>query len=138
LSSDTSDARNGHATARLEASGSPRESAKLMRIDRSPDDLRGKRIRIRAMIRSEQATTGAGLFATAGSFDASRRFTNVSTKPDLPVRGTTGWLQFATTLAVPAEADVLEYGVRLEGTGTVWVDDVAVEVIPEVTKRNGR
>jgi hypothetical protein len=39
-------------------------------------------------------------------------------------------LPYATTLAVPAEADMLEYGVRMEGAGTVWIDDITVEVLP--------
>jgi hypothetical protein len=46
------------------------------------------------------------------------------------VKGTSGWMPYATTLAVPPEFDVLEYGVRFEGAGTVWIDDITVEALP--------
>ena len=60
-----------------------------------------------------------------------RRLVNAAaTKRDLPVRGTLGWMRYATTLNVPADADTLEYGIRLEGAGTIWIDQVVVEPLP--------
>jgi hypothetical protein len=29
-----------------------------------------------------------------------------------------------------AQANMMRYGVRLEGGGTLWIDDIAVEVLP--------
>ena len=111
---------------------------KLMRTDRAMENLRGKRVRIKAMMKCENLTGGAGVFVSAGQYDAQGKYSQKESKHDLPLTGTIGWQAYATTLAVPPEADLLEYGVRLEGTGTVWTDDVAVEVISEVTKKNGR
>jgi len=145
LVSDPSQPRGGHATARLESPGdgggaaaTSREWAKLMRTDRAMENLRGKRVRIKAMMKCENLTGGAGVFVSAGQYDAQGKYSQKESKHDLPLTGTIGWQAYATTLAVPPEADLLEYGVRLEGTGTVWTDDVAVEVISELTKKNGR
>jgi hypothetical protein len=161
LSSDLAELRHGHATARLESvkpppasapsspspSSSPslrlvradEKSATVVRTEHALDDLRGKRVRITAMIRSQDVATGAGVIAAAYYFDAQRSLRTqtallptrlTGTRPDLPVRGTTGWLKYSVLLDVPANSEMLEYGVRLQGAGTVWVDDVTVEVMP--------
>jgi hypothetical protein len=141
LVNDDSQPRNGRATARLESTTAPitnSESAKLMRAERSLDAFRGKRVRVRAMIRSADVAGAAGIFARAGSFDASRRFTQTATDPQLPVHGTMGWLAYAATLDVPMSTDTLWYGVQLDGSGTVWIDDLTLEAISDVTKKSGR
>ena len=132
LVSDGLQPRQGHATARLESIGNERKdvSAKLVRFQRTMDALRGKQVRIRAMIKAEKLSGGAGPFAAAGRYDEQGRYSEATSKPDLPVTGSTGWLRYTTTLAIPAQADSLEYGVRLTGTGTVWIDDIVVEPLP--------
>jgi RNA polymerase sigma factor (sigma-70 family) len=139
LVSDAAELRNGHATARLEligaASGAATKgrSAKVMRIERTTDALRGmrgKRVRIAAMIKAANVAGGAGPFVSAGHFDEQGRYSEKRSKPNLAVGGTTGWLRYATTLEVPSEAESLEYGVRIDGPGTVWVDDVVLKVLP--------
>jgi hypothetical protein len=87
-------------------------------------------MRIVAMIKANNVTGGAGIVASAAHFDEQRKFIQVSAKRDTPVRGSTGWLKYAATLEVPEDAEMLEYGVRLEGAGTVWIDGIALEVVP--------
>jgi hypothetical protein len=135
LVSDSSQPRNGHATARLESPGdggaaTGSEWGKLTRHDRAIGGLAGKRIKIRAMMKSENVTGSAGLFAIAVQYDEQPRYRQTESKHYLPVKGTSGWMPYATTLAVPPEFDVLEYGVRFEGAGTVWIDDITVEALP--------
>jgi hypothetical protein len=137
LVNDVSQPRNGHATARLEWSEVSRGSnggewGKLTRAEHSIGALRGmrgKRVRVRAMIKGENVTGGAGVFVNAGHFDQRRQYFQMESMK-LPLQGTSGWLSYATTLKVPVEADMLEYGVRFEGAGTVWVDEITLEVLP--------
>ena len=46
-----------------------------------------------------------------------------------PVKGTTDWTRHEITLAIPATADQIEVGAMLHGPGTMWIDDVALEVV---------
>jgi len=129
LTNDPSEPRNGHATARIE-SHVANESAALVRFERNVEEYRGKTIRLRAMIKSLNVTAGAGIFAKTGHFDAQRRFTETATKAALPVRGTKNWMNYTVTLNVPSDADWIEHGIRFDGTGTIWIDDIALEVVP--------
>jgi hypothetical protein len=149
LAGDSSEPHAGRPTARLDSTAQGVEAASLMRIERALDEYRGRRVRVSAMIKAKDVTGGAGVFAKAGgfqadpstsarvdllrpqrSFDGGRRYVEVATKPDLPVRGSSGWLKYAAALDVPAEADILEYGVRMEGAGTLWIDDIVLEALP--------
>jgi hypothetical protein len=114
--------------------GSRSDWAKLTRSEVAPEKFRGKRVRIYAMMKSDDVTGGAGVFASALRFDRRQQQTGPlkrrETKPDLRVHGTSAWVQYSATLEVPTDVDLLDYGVRFEGTGTLWVDDVALEVLP--------
>jgi hypothetical protein len=46
-----------------------------------------------------------------------------------PIRGTTDWTRYEVVLDVPAEGVAIAYGTLLEGAGSVWVDDVSLEVV---------
>jgi RNA polymerase sigma factor (sigma-70 family) len=101
--------------------------------------FRGKTVRISAWICSADVGSvggaGAGGPGGAGVFlNATRNtFPQLATThgPPLPIRGTLPWFRYTATLKVPAEADVLESGVILRGGGTVWIDEVTYEIVPE-------
>ena len=57
------------------------------------------------------------------------RFDNMSTPVDRSVSGTTGWTQYELVLDVPPEATTICLGFLLAGTGTVWGDDLQVEIL---------
>ena len=44
--------------------------------------------------------------------------------------GTSDWVLREVTLAIPQNAEAIEIGVMLTGTGTVWLDDVALMAMP--------
>jgi hypothetical protein len=46
-----------------------------------------------------------------------------------PVTGSMGWMSYTTEMDVPPESMGLCVGVGLWGSGTVWLDDVRLEVI---------
>jgi len=130
---DVSEQRNGHATARIESTGAAGigQSAKLVRIEHATDDWRGKRVRVRAMIKADRliGTAGPYAFASAGYFNEAR-YIEAASKPAMSVTNGTSWLRYTTTLDVPRQTESLEYLVKLEGTGTLWIDDVVLEALP--------
>ncbi len=48
---------------------------------------------------------------------------------DKPITGTTGWQLRSVTLDVPDDASLLGFGVIGAGKGTVWIDDLKMEVV---------
>jgi uncharacterized protein with GYD domain len=48
---------------------------------------------------------------------------------DRLLNGTTGWRPFAIVLDVPQEAVAIQFGLRLAGSGQIWVDGVTIEAV---------
>ena len=48
---------------------------------------------------------------------------------DAPIKGTTDWQRYTITLPIPPAADRVEVGMMLRGKGTVWLDDVELEIV---------
>ena len=88
--------------------------------------LRGKRVRLSALVRLEDVTgDGAGpiLRADGGSGnELAYRFE--------PRGGSAGWHPVSAELDVPQGTYILELGFALKGKGRICVDDVRFEVLP--------
>jgi len=89
--------------------------------------MRGRNVRLSAWLRTD-AANGEGamltLRALGGGSIAAHKFM------DDAVTGTRDWRQYAITLAVPANTDVVDIGAMLVGKGTLWFDDVVLVVLP--------
>jgi hypothetical protein len=48
---------------------------------------------------------------------------------DRRLRGDREWQRVVIEMAVPADASEVELSAVLQGTGTLWVDDVRLEVV---------
>jgi len=55
----------------------------------------------------------------------------------LTVIGTTSWQRYAVELDVPEGATRLGFGAHLAGAGTVWVADLRLEALDQVTRIPG-
>ena len=142
LVSDSAEARNGRVPMRLgttqpaidgdESDGRGGGFAQVVRVERHLGPLRGRRVQVSAMIRSQDVDGGAGVFAAAGRPHTlgEPQQGDVRTKDEWPVRGTSGWSKYAATLTLPQDTVRLEYGVRLNGGGTLWIDEIVVEAEP--------
>ncbi len=96
-------------------------------------DLRGKTLRYSAWMRTQDAK-GNG-FGKGGQMQivAMRYGSPVAHNfgREIPATGTTEWTHYEVTLAVPQSADSVEVGALLFGSGTLWLDDVALEIVEE-------
>jgi hypothetical protein len=45
-----------------------------------------------------------------------------------PVKGTTGWARYTITLPIAPNAEFVEVGAMIQGKGSLWFDDVEVDV----------
>ncbi len=48
---------------------------------------------------------------------------------DAPVKGSTGWKRYTITLVLPPGTDKVEIGAMLRGRGSVWLDDVELDIV---------
>jgi len=94
---------------------------------------RGTRVRLTADVQTQDVGDWAGLWMRVDGGEAES-FDNMANRP---IRGDTPWRSYSVVLDVSASASALSYGVLLHGKGTVWVDQIRVEVVgPEVPVTN--
>jgi hypothetical protein len=121
---------SGKQSARIDNNG-PEVYGTLAQIVRGPQ-FAGKTVRFTAWIKTQGVTgngwsKGTGLALTAyaaGSTIGGTNFRRTATG------GTTDWTRREVTTSAPAGTDRIDIEISLTGPGTVWVDDVSLEVLP--------
>jgi hypothetical protein len=95
--------------------------------------MAGKKVRLSAWVRTKDIPSGrevrgAGaalvIIAVQGSSILESEMMRGS-----KLRGTTPWKRYTIELAIPARATGVEVGAMLQGGGTVWIDDLELEVV---------
>jgi hypothetical protein len=95
---------------------------------------RGTRLRLRGYARLSQVSRWAGLLMridtpTVTVFDNMR---------NRPLQGTANWKRAEIVLDVPQDADEINIGAILLGSGTVWIDDFELDTVPRSVATTGR
>jgi len=89
-------------------------------------DVAGKKIRLSGYIRTAGVTAGyAGFWWRADGEKAPVAFDNMEGRG---ASGTTPWTRYQIDLDIPAAAKGIYFGVLLDGNGTAWFDEMAVEI----------
>jgi hypothetical protein len=84
---------------------------------------RGKRVRLSAFLASTEISAGAVMtIRTFGPNDAGPEAVS-------GLFGANGWTNRELVIDVPAEAGTIQFGIRLQGAGTVWADDFRFEEV---------
>lgn len=97
------------------------------------DAFAGSRIRVSAWLRT-RAVNEVRFFVRV---DGSGGVLDFGNGADDPMTGTVEWRKREVVVDVPADALGVVFGFVLQGVGTVWIDDVAVEIVPRDTPRTG-
>ena len=93
-------------------------------------DYRGKRLRFSGYLKSDiEADAWAGLWMRVDGESTSVSFDNMNNRP---VKGKTDWTEYSVVLDVPEEATNINYGFLLAGAGTLWGDDLEIEVVGNI------
>lgn len=119
-------ARGGNAKFLRQVSGDGDGWSTLMQ-QISPADYRGKRVRFSAQVRTRDISKWSGLWMRVDS--PAKHGVSFYNSQDKPISGTTAWQLRSVTLDVPQDASVLAFGVIGAGKGTVWIDDLKLEVV---------
>jgi hypothetical protein len=88
----------------------------------------GKRVRMTSYIKSADVKDWAGMwFRIDGADKKTLGFDNMQKRA---IKGSQGWKKYEIVLDVPAGSKLFAYGALLSGTGSIWVDDLKFEVVP--------
>ena len=122
---DTETRRGGERSLRIDNVG-PEPFGQIFQ-QLSAAALRGKTVRLSAWLKTKDATGGgAGLTLQAMQGGATIAHNHMTGNT---LKGTADWTRHEITLAIPKEADRVEVGAMLQGPGTLWLDDVELDVI---------
>ncbi len=86
----------------------------------------GKRVRLSAYLKTEDAKAGAALWMRVDGTDATLAFDNMDSRR---VRGTKDWQKAEIVLDVSEKARYVALGLLLAGEGKVWMDEVRIEAV---------
>lgn len=134
MSVDTVATHGGKASARITFIGKKAEGFGTLMQTIKADDYRGKRIRMSAWMKTEDAQS-ASLWLRIDGAKHNLGFDNMS---DRAVTGTTEWTEYALVLDVPEEAVNVSFGAIVAGKGQAWVDDCSIEVVGTVVLSTNR
>lgn len=90
-------------------------------------EYRGKRVRFQAQVRTEGITDWSGLWMRVDCQDD--RACSFYNSEDRALVGTHDWQLRSVTLDVPENARRIILGVIASGRGTVWIDELKLEVV---------
>ena len=131
---DTDNPRSGSASVRLEriaepAAGMPPFGTVAQTVDAAP--WRGRRIRMRAAVRTDAADTARiGLWLRVDR--AERRMGFFDNMQDRPIRSA-DWADYVIEGDVATDAERIVFGLLLAGDGRAWMDDVRIEDVGPAT-----
>lgn len=94
----------------------------------------GKRIRLRALIKSQNVGDWAGLWMRVDKNDTTVAFDNMYSRA---IRGTQAWGGYDVVLDVPTDATSISFGVLLWGPGQVEMNQVTLEPVGAETEVTG-
>lgn len=87
----------------------------------------GNRIRFSAFIKTKNVDGWCALWMRINDTTANIvRFDNMQNRP---IKGDNDWNHYAVVLDVPESSNIINIGLLLNGTGTVWMDQVAFEIV---------
>lgn len=116
---------SGKAGASIKFTGEKAEGfGTLMQIFKA-DAYRGKRVRLSAWMKTENADS-AQLWMR---LDGDKRMLGFDNMDSRPVTGTTEWKKYDITLDVPEAAVNIAFGAFVIKKGQAWVDDYRFEVV---------
>jgi hypothetical protein len=115
---------HGSPSAYLKAKESSVEGFGTLMQDFSAGQYAGRRVRLRASIKAEEVAGWAGLWMRVDKGSAVLSFDNMA---DRPIKGTTAWQNYEVVLDVPQDATGIAFGILLNKSGSVWLNNVQFE-----------
>jgi len=101
----------------------------------SAEEFRGKHIRYSGAIKTNNVTDLCELWMKVSGPDGVVSFDNME---DRALKGTSEWKDCSIVLNVPKESRSIKMGFLVSGTGTGWLNSVAVEAVSDQVPVTGK
>lgn len=124
---DPSITHQGHASLSLKTKEGVSKANGDLRQTFQADTYRGKRLRLSGYLKTENVG-GTGLWIAVEGLNEMLRTADMQERP---IRGTQEWTRRELEVEVPAESISIAMGLRVFGTGQVWLADIDLEVVGE-------
>lgn len=121
---DSTAVNNGQPSAFLRSTVSNTEGFGTLMQEISAEEYVGKRVRLRAWIKSQDVVEWAGVWMRVDKGQTMVAFDNMQ---DRPIKGTQAWKMYDVVLDVPQNSTGIAFGTLLRGTGEVWMNDVGFD-----------
>lgn len=122
-------AHGGHAGLYLK-SVTPNAKVYAVRQLIRADAYRGKRIRLSGWIKPNSAQFGAALWLRVDMQNGDYVLDGMlGLSPEAIAASKDGWVRCDLVADVPADAIGIAFGVRMNGTGEVWADDLSITTV---------
>jgi hypothetical protein len=118
--------QNGHPSAYLKSMVPVTDGFGTLMQQISASDYVGKRVRLRAWVRSQDVGDWAGVWMRVDKDKTMVAFDNMQNRA---IKGTEPWKQCDVVLDIPEDASGIFFGILLSGSGEVWMNDVSFEVV---------
>ncbi|MGD0098533.1 MAG: M56 family metallopeptidase [Terracidiphilus sp.] len=123
---DKTTIQNGQPSAYLKSVAPLTDGFGTLMQQISASDYVGKRLRLRAWVRSQDIGEWAGVWMRVDKEQTMVAFDNMQNRA---IKGTQPWKQCEVVLDVPKDATGVFFGILLSGSGEVWMNDVSLEVV---------
>lgn len=101
------------------------------------DKYLGKRIRLSGFVKTK-AISGKACFWLRVEKANSQQSLSFDNMHNRPIIGTTDWKQYEIVLDVPVNASKISYGALVKGTGQIWFDNLAFEIVANSVPTTGK
>jgi beta-lactamase regulating signal transducer with metallopeptidase domain len=118
----------GHASAYLKSKSAAGKGFGTLLQSFAADQYLGHRVRLSANVKSDAVEDWAGLWMRVDQGGSVLAMDNMQRRA---IKGTTDWQNYSVVLDVPKEATGIVLGALLTGGGTIWVNNVKVEMVGE-------
>ena len=95
----------------------------------------GKTVKMSGYIKSENVKDWAGLWMRVDFYSSKvLAFDNMQSRG---IEGSKDWEKYEVVLFVPDYSTEISYGVLLDGTGQIWMKDIALEIVSDTVAETG-
>jgi hypothetical protein len=91
-----------------------------------PALVTGRTIRMSGYMKLEDVENSVGLWFRADRNQKAVAFCNMH---DQQIKGTSDWQHYSFELKIPRNIDNVNFGTLLAGPGTVWADELTIEIV---------
>lgn len=95
------------------------------------DSFIGKRIQMRAKVKTNLQDGASVQLWLRVDGDWEKRAECFDNMFKNRIKGISEWASHSVTVSVPDKSEKILYGVLLNGTGTVWLDEIVIESVQE-------